>query len=137
MTYSAHSEHHSGDRWAAAQTRGNVLLILEDFDQLRARFARHFAQNGYDIYSSSTIAGALMIAREERPQAILVDYELRGAAIAGAITKLREALPESYIVLIGAPETGALEVMAKSAGATEVIERSGSIGLVDDLMRAT
>jgi ActR/RegA family two-component response regulator len=108
-----------------------ILLILEDFDDIRAFLVRHFDQRGYDVYSSATLRDALVIAWEEMPRVILIDYDLRGETAVHAIQRLHEALPESYIVLIGGPQTQEVTERAILAGANKVISKSYAISEMD------
>src|SRR5665811_1534349 len=52
-----------------------IMLILEDFDEIRAFLSRHFTQQGYDVFSSATLRDAIAIAWEEAPHIIIVDYD--------------------------------------------------------------
>ena len=108
-----------------------ILLILEDFDDIRAFLVRHFDQRGYEVYSSATLRDALVIAWEQAPRVILIDSDLRGETAIHAIQRLHEALPESYIVLVGGPQT--LEVTERTilAGANKVLSKSYAISEMD------
>ncbi len=108
-----------------------ILLILEDFDEIRAFLVRHFDKRGYEVYSSATLRDALVIAWEEMPRVILIDYDLRGETAMHAIQRLHEALPESYIVLIGGPQTQELTDRAILAGANKVLSKSYAISEMD------
>jgi ActR/RegA family two-component response regulator len=108
-----------------------ILLILEDFDEIRAFLVRHFDKRGYEVYSSATLRDALVIAWEEMPRVILIDYDLRGETAMHAIQRLHEALPQSYIVLIGGPQTQEVTERAILAGANKVLSKSYAISEMD------
>ena len=108
-----------------------ILLILEDFDEIRAFLVRHFDQRGYDVFSASTLRDALVIAWEEAPQVILIDYDLSGEAALHAIERLHIALPQSYIVLIGGPQTREVTERAILAGASKVLSKAYAISEMD------
>jgi ActR/RegA family two-component response regulator len=112
-------------------TPKTVLLILEDFDEIRAFLVRHFDQKGYEVYSSATLRDALVIAWEEAPRVILIDYDLRGETAVHAIGRLRDALPQSYIVLIGGPQTQEVAERAILAGASKVLSKAYAISEMD------
>src|SRR5581483_2022349 len=104
-----------------------TMLILEDFDEIRAFLARHFTQNGYEVFSSSTLRDALALAWEEVPQIIIVDYDLAGERAIHAVERLHTAMPQSDIVLIGGPGTTDVEENATLAGATTVLPKAYAI----------
>lgn len=108
-----------------------ILLILEDFDDIRAFLVRHLDRRGYEVYSSATLRDALVIAWEETPRVILIDYDLKGETAVHAIQRLHEALPESYIVLIGGPQTQEVTERAILAGANKVLSKSYAISEMD------
>ena len=111
-----------------------VLLILEDFDEIRAFLARHFSHYGYDVFSSATLRDALAIAWEEEPQVIIIDYDLAGERSLHAIERLHDAKPNSYIVLIGGPGTEDVEERALAAGATRVLSKAYAIAEMDQIV---
>ena len=108
-----------------------ILLILEDFDEIRAFLVRHFDQKGYDVFSASTLRDALVIAWEETPQVILIDYELSNETALHALERLHVALPQSYIVLIGGPQTREVTERAILAGASKVLSKTYAISEMD------
>jgi DNA-binding NarL/FixJ family response regulator len=108
-----------------------VLLILEDFDEIRAFLVRHFDQHRYEVYSSATLRDALVLAWEETPQVILIDYDLSGETALHAIQRLHLALPQGHIVLIGGPQSQEGIEQAILAGASKVLSKSYTITEMD------
>src|SRR5206468_1189404 len=84
---------------------GDGLLIVEDFDGIRALLAHHFQGHGYGVCSAATVRDALTIAKDEHPRVVIVDYDMSGEDATKAVTRLRAELPESYIVMMGGPGT--------------------------------
>lgn len=113
-----------------------VMLILEDFDEIRAFLARHFTQQGYEVYSSSTLRDALAIAWEEAPQVILIDYDLSGETAIHAIKRLHEAQPQSHVVLVGGPQTTEVEELALAVGAEKVLSKAYGIAEMDRIVES-
>ena len=111
-----------------------VLLILEDFDEIRAFLVRHFDQRRYEVYSSATLRDALVLAWEESPHVVLVDYELTGETAIHAIQRLHLALPHGNIVLIGGPQTPEGIEQAILAGASKVLSKSYAISEMDTIV---
>ncbi len=114
---------------------GFVLLILEDFDEIRAYLSRHFIQYQYDVFSSATLRDALAIAWEETPTAILIDYITSGETAFRAIERLHEAVPQSYIVLVGGPDSEEIKQHALRVGASQVLPNSYTISDMDQIVR--
>ena len=114
----------------------NGLMIVEDFDSIRALLAHHFQGHGYGVCSAATVRDALAIAGDEHPRVIIVDYDMLGEDATKAVTKLRGALPTSYIVLMGGPGTADVEFRAKSAGASTVLAKAYRISELDRIVDA-
>lgn len=110
----------------------SVLLIIENFDGLRAQLTKHFTDAGYDLYSSATLKDAMAIACQNVPDVVLLDYELRGADALKALAQMRECLPQSYIVLV-APEDLEIRARAFRAGASKVIPKSNKITELEEI----
>ncbi len=111
-----------------------VLLIVEDFDEIRAFLSRHFTKGGYEVFSSSTLRDALAILWEEWPHVIIIDYDLDGESSLHAVERLHDARPESYIVLIGGPGTSDVEERALEAGASKVLSKAYAISEMDQIV---
>jgi ActR/RegA family two-component response regulator len=111
-----------------------VILILEDFDEIRAFLARHYVQQGYELFSAATLRDGMAIAWEDSPQLILVDYDLGGETAIHAIERLHEAQPHSYIVLLGGPQTIEVGDEAILAGASKVLSKAYNISEMDAIV---
>jgi len=111
-----------------------VLLILEDFDEIRAFLSRHFMAHDFDVFSASTVRDALAIAWEESPQVVIVDYDLTSENALRAIERIRIAAPESYIVLIGGANTESLFAGASEIGASKVISKVYALNEMDEIL---
>lgn len=98
-----------------------VILILEDFDEIRSLLSGYFARRGCEVFSSATLRDALAIAWQETPNIILIDHGLRNDTALHAIAWLHEGFPESRIVLIGA-NSYEMKNRAIMAGASSVME---------------
>ncbi|MDP4198610.1 MAG: response regulator [Bacteroidota bacterium] len=116
---------------APAASPSCVMLILEDFDEIRAFLSRHFTERGYEVFSSCTLRDALAIAWEESPHVIIIDYDLSGETALHAIERLHSAQPNSHIVLVGGPQTVEVEERAILAGASTVLSKAYGIAEMD------
>ena len=110
----------------------SVLLIIENFDSIRAQLAHHFTSAGYDLFSSATLKDAVSLACENVPDVVIIDHALKGGGVLEAIARLRHCLPNSYIVLI-APQDMELHAKAYRAGASKVIAKSENIAELEDI----
>lgn len=110
----------------------SVLLILENFDSIRAQLTKHFTSAGYDLFSSATLPDALALACENVPDVVIIDHSLRGGDAIAAIERLRTCLPQSYIVLIAPPDPE-IHARAFRAGVSKVIPKTDRISELEDI----
>jgi CheY-like chemotaxis protein len=111
-----------------------VVLILEDFDAIRAWTAHHLEQKGYDVYSAATLHAAIQLAKEQEPQLVLIDYDMSGEDAIWAIGQLRSLAPNAFILVLGGPGTAIVEHHAIEAGATQVLPHAYDTHLLDDII---
>lgn len=98
-----------------------VLLILEDFDEIRATNGRSLCEDDYEIFSASTLVGALEIIQTEAPVAVIVDHNLFGETVYRGLQLLRQAMSDRMIILYSMKSNDRLRENALKAGATLVI----------------
>lgn len=114
-----------------------VVLILEDFDAIRAWTSHHLEQKGYDVYSSATLHDAIQLAKDESPQIVLVDYDMSGEDAIWAVGQLRGLAPKAFILVLGGPGTAAVEHHAIEAGATQVLSHAYDVHMLDEILSNT
>lgn len=112
----------------------NCILIVEDFDAIRAFLARHFEREGFTVYSACTPSDAKIIARTINPLIVIVDYDLSHANSLDALRELRQLLPMSIIILSGGVETSALREKARQYGASEMLAQGYDLSRLDLLI---
>lgn len=122
----------SGVRASSLRTKGKVL-ILEDFDSIRALLSEHFKRQGFEVDSSATLGGALVLSREDTPNVLFIDYDLTGENPYTAIQQLHTALPNTTIVLIGGPLSATDQDRALRAGATRIMEKGYDLSNMDQI----
>jgi two-component system KDP operon response regulator KdpE len=110
------------------------LLIVEDFDTLRALVARRFKSQGFDVDSADSLAGALSLVTEHNPEVVLVDCSLRNSDAIRTIEQIRLASPKSFVVLAGCPDGTKIAERALEAGAKKVVTKSDDPRMIDDLV---
>ncbi len=112
----------------------NCILLVEDYDAIRAVMARHFEQEGFTVYSASTPRDAQIIARATKPLIVIVDYDLSYANSLDTLRDLRQSLPQSIIILSGGVDSIALHDKAKLHGATELLANGYDLTMLDRLI---
>lgn len=115
------------------QTRpcSSCILLVEDYDAIRAVMARHFEREGFTVYSASTPRDAQIIARTINPLIVIVDYDLSHADALDTLRDLRQVLPQSIIILSGGIDTKVLHDKAKLYGATELLANGYDLTTLD------
>jgi DNA-binding response OmpR family regulator len=112
----------------------NCILLLEDFDAIRAFLARHYEREGFTVYSASTPQDAKIIARTINPLIAIVDSSLSNANSLDALRDLRQILPHSIIILSGGVESATLQETAKVCGASEVLSHGYDLSRLDRMI---
>jgi DNA-binding response OmpR family regulator len=112
----------------------NCILLVEDFDAIRALLARHYEREGFTVYSASTPKDAQIIARTINPLIVVVDYDLSNASSLDALRDLRQILPHSIIILSGGAETPALLEKARNYGASDILFHGYDLSRLDRMI---
>jgi DNA-binding response OmpR family regulator len=112
----------------------HCMLIVEDFDGIRAVLARHFEREGFTVYSAATPHDAHVIARSINPMIVIVDYDLSDSDSLSALQQLRDALPHSIIILYGGVDSKDLQLRALQSGATDVLANGYELSSLDRLI---
>jgi DNA-binding response OmpR family regulator len=123
-------DHQDGPRSSASP----VVLILEDFDAIRAWTTHHLEHQGYDVYSAATLHDALQLAKEAEPQLILIDYDMSGEDAIWAVGQLRGLAPSAFILVLGGPGTPTIEHQTIEAGASQVLSHAYDVHMLDDII---
>ncbi|MBS1902949.1 MAG: response regulator transcription factor [Bacteroidetes bacterium] len=107
-----------------ATEKKRVLLIVEDFDNIRNLFGRYLSVHDYEVISAGTIADAIALGKEAAPDIVLMDFDMRSTDPYKNISALHNALPSSKLVTVDGSNRHILEDKAKIAGATTVVPRT-------------
>ena len=142
-SYDRFGSTHSVKQIAAAPQPPNksnsTVLILEDFDAIRALLSDHFKHRGYEVFSSATLAGALAMTNElartngAPPDILFIDYDLTDEDPFIAIHELRTSLPHSTIVMMGGPSAPQDQDRALRAGASWIMEKAYDLASIDQI----
>jgi CheY-like chemotaxis protein len=131
---SAHAAAHASSSAATHARKAKAsVLILEDFDAIRALMSEHFKRQGFDVDSSATLNGALALSRDHAPNVLFIDYDLSSENPYNAIQQLHMSLPNTTIVLIGGPLTQTDQERALRAGASRIMEKGYDLSGMDQI----
>ena len=108
------------------------LLIVEDSPTMRRVIRRFLDSTGYVIFEAGDGEEALRLAARERPDVILLDWELPCDAGVTACRRLRETFPgASVVMLIGWHDLRDRRA-AWEAGAKAVLHKPVDFETLDD-----
>jgi DNA-binding NarL/FixJ family response regulator len=93
------------------------LLVADDHDMLREALVDLLGQAGFDVVAEAADgADAVALAKQLKPDVVLMDLRMPVLGGLDATRMIREALPATQVVLLTAFEGPALEQQAEEAG---------------------
>jgi len=93
------------------------LLVADDHDMLREALVDLLGQAGFDVVAEAADgADAVALAKQLKPEVVLMDLRMPVLGGLDATRMIREALPATQVVLLTAFESPALERQAEEAG---------------------
>jgi DNA-binding NarL/FixJ family response regulator len=109
-------------------------LIADDHPALTSAVASYLSENGFDVVGPAPDGRrAVALAAEQRPDVALVDYRMPRLAGAELVRALREASPETPIVVYTADGDERLAREVLDAGAVALVLKEAPLA---DLVRA-
>jgi two-component system response regulator RegA len=103
-------------------SRGKLLVIDDDADFLRI-IQRRFASYGFDCFTAENSTNALLTARQQQPDYLLLDLKLGDEVGLSLIKPLRQLLPASRLVLLTGYASIATAVEAMRQGADDYLSK--------------
>ena len=107
-----------------------TLLIVDDDAPFRTRLVRAMESRDFKVFAAETVEGAIAIARTEKPNYAVVDLRIGPGNGLDVVTALREAKPDSRVVMltgygniataVAAVKLGAIDYLAKPADADDI-----------------
>lgn len=107
------------------------VLILDDDERVASSIARSLVM-GRAVYTANDAVSGLALARQRRPDLVIVDLRLGSACGLDVIRAIRAELPAALIALISGYVSTDVTVLAVKAGADAVISKPVTAG---DLLR--
>jgi DNA-binding response OmpR family regulator len=94
-----------------------VILVVEDEPTVRDMLAQMLTEVNYDTRLAATAAGAVEMAEDERPDAVLLDINLPDASGTLTLNILRSMRPDVPIIMVtaNADEEVARETLKRGA----------------------
>ena len=77
-----------------------TLLIVDDDAPFRTRLVRAMESRDFKVFAAETVEGAIAIARTEKPNYAVVDLRIGPGNGLDVVTALREAKPDSRVVML-------------------------------------
>jgi two-component system response regulator RegA len=108
------------------------LLLLDDDAALRTRLGRALEARGFAVTLVETVAQAKAAVKEQPPAYAVLDMRLEDGSGLSVVDVLRQARPDSRIVMltgygniataVAAVKAGAIDYLAKPADADDVVK---------------
>ncbi|MFT4793034.1 MAG: two-component system response regulator RegA [Paracoccaceae bacterium] len=99
------------------------LLVLDDDEPFRRRLARAMERRNFEVEAAETVAEGLAIVRRKPPAYAVIDLRLEDGNGLDVVEALREARPESRIVVLTGYGAIATAVAAVKIGATDYLSK--------------
>jgi two-component system response regulator RegA len=99
------------------------LLVLDDDEPFRRRLARAMERRNFQVEAAETVAEGLAFVRRSPPAYAVIDLRLEDGNGLDVVEALREARPESRIVVLTGYGAIATAVAAVKIGATDYLSK--------------
>jgi DNA-binding response OmpR family regulator len=99
---------------------GKHILVVDDDALMRRSLAVRLGQTGYQVSTSSSAEEALLLARQQPPDAVLLDISLPNMDGLDAIREFRRFL-QSPIIFVTARRESLAEVLGLELGADDYV----------------
>ena len=112
------------------------LLVLDDDEPFRRRLARAMERRGFEPVMAESVAEGLAAVRRAPPAYAVVDLRLEDGNGLDVVEALREARPDSRIVVLTGYGAIATAVAAVKIGATDYLSKPADADDVEAALRA-
>lgn len=125
-----------GPRLTFSGDPNRSLLIVDDDAPFRIRLARAMERRGFDVVAVENVALGIEVARESAPAFAVVDLRLGDGNGLDVVAALREARPDSRIVMLTGYGNIATAVAAVKAGAVDYLPKPADADAVESALLA-
>jgi DNA-binding NtrC family response regulator len=98
-----------------------TLLVIDDEEAILHAFRRAFRAPAYDVLTAATAAAGLELAREHRPDAVVLDVRLDDASGLEVLGRLRSLDARTPVILVTGHGTTELAIEAMRRGAFDYL----------------
>jgi DNA-binding NtrC family response regulator len=99
------------------------ILVVDDDESLRRVMQMQLEEAGYEVLAASQGQDALAVMEDATPSLVITDLKMPGISGLDLLRKLREAYPETTVIMITAFGTVSTAVEAMKAGAYDYITK--------------
>jgi len=121
-----------------AQSPPRTILLVEDFDDTRLMMKLWLAKEGYHVVEAESGEAAIRLARDQRPDLIIMDIMMPGMNGLDATHRIREhqALRKTPIVAVSAYGADEYRAIALAAGCDEYVSTPFEPSALNDLIKS-
>ena len=112
------------------------LLVVDDDDAFRNRMGQAMRDRGYDVVLAPGASEALDAAAKRPPAYAVVDLKLLDGYGLDLVPKLREARPDTRVIVLTGYGNIASTVLAMKAGAVDYLAKPADADEVDAALQA-
>jgi len=109
------------------KTRGTILVVDDD-DAIRETLAEHLEGEGYVIEVADSAERALNDMARLEPGLVITDVRMPGMSGIELATRVREAIPDTHVIVVTAHEDMETAVGAMKAGAFDMLVKPLDLG---------
>ena len=110
------------------------LLIVDDDTPFRVRLARAMERRGFDVVAVDSVALGIEVAQESAPAFAVVDLRLMDGSGLDVVAALRDARPESRIIVLTGYGNIVTAVAAVKAGAVDYLPKPADADAIESAL---
>jgi two-component system response regulator RegA len=123
-------------KWTFTGDASHSLLVVDDDAPFRNRLARAMEKRGFDVVAVDSVALGIEVAQESAPSFAVVDLRLGDGSGLDVVAALRDARPDSRIVVLTGYGNIATAVAAVKAGAVDYLPKPADADAVEAALLA-
>ena len=112
-----------------------TLLVVDDEPSVCYSFARVYGDEATRVVSAGTVAEGLRLFRSEKPEVVVLDFQLPDGNGLQAFEAIRSISPKQPVVFITAHGTTTTAIEAMKQGAFDYLIKPLEFGKVADILR--